>query len=565
MGGGGFGGGAYGGARNLGGGGFSGGAGGLNRNLGGGLGGGYGAGGLGGAGLGAGGLGAGGLGGGGFDRGLGGGLGAGAGGLGGELGGGLGGLDRGGLGGGLGAGGLEGGLDRGNLGGGLGGFNGGGLSDINRGGLGGAFTPGSFNAPSRNDLGNFLGLPSDEGFHGLGGGAGVSNAFDVNHGTYDGPRGGTASGTTITGPGGNTYGRGAAEGPNGGVVAGRGVEGAGGAAAGQGIAVGPDGGVAAGGGVRGPDGGVAGRGVAVGPDGGIAAGRGAIGPNGGAAGQGIVAGPGGRVAGGSAIRGPDGYGAARGFAAGPYGAAAGFARVTPSSRYVTAAAVRTNWGGYGWFRPGWYGAHPGAWYAAGWAAGAAWTACTWPMMGDWFGYTATAPVYYDYGNNVVYQDDSVYINGQDMGSTSDYYANAGTIAGAGAQAEAPTSEDWLPLGVFALVPQGQQQAQRAVQLAVNKQGVVRGNYSDSTTGQTLPVKGAVDETSQRVDFTIGDNTSTIFETGLYNLTKDEAPLLVMTDGQTSQQWLLVRLKDDGQPATGGDAALNNGPAADESP
>ena len=50
-------------------------------------------------------------------------------------------------------------------------------------------------------------------------------------------------------------------------------------------------------------------------------------------------------------------------------------------------------------------------------------------------------------------------------------------------------------------------------------------------------------------FTVGDKTSTVIETGLYNLTKDEAPVLIHFGQDRTEQWLLVRLKNpDATPA-----------------
>jgi hypothetical protein len=372
-------------------------------------------------------------------------------------------------------------------------------------------------APSRSSLNNFLGLPSDEGHNLSGAKSWSGDNFDVNHGSYTGPRGGEAAGTTVTGPRGNTVGRGAAVGPDGGAVAGRGVEGAGGGAAGQAVARGPDGGFAAAGGVRGPDGGAAARGVAVGP--------------------------GGRVAAGGAVRGPDGGAAARGIVAGPGGYAAGFARVTPSGRYTCAAAVRGNYDHWGVYGRGWYTDHPGAWFAAGWAAGAAWAPCTWYDAAAYCGYATAEPVYYDYGNNVTYQDNSVYVNGQDVGTSQQYYDQAAQLASTGTAAEAPADGDWMPLGVFALTKTSATTSDVSIQLAVNKEGVLRGNYTDTNTNQTQTVHGSVDKSTQRVAFTVGDNKTTVIETGLYNLTKDEAPCLLHFGQDKTEQWLLVRLKN----------------------
>ena len=56
------------------------------------------------------------------------------------------------------------------------------------------------------------------------------------------------------------------------------------------------------------------------------------------------------------------------------------------------------------------------------------------------------------------------------------------------------------------------------------------------------------ESSQRVAFTIGDNTETVVETGLYNLTKDEAPALMHFGADRTEQWLLVRVEGQGGAA-----------------
>jgi hypothetical protein len=62
-----------------------------------------------------------------------------------------------------------------------------------------------------------------------------------------------------------------------------------------------------------------------------------------------------------------------------------------------------------------------------------------------------------------------------------------------------------------------------------------------------------------VAFTVGDKKTTVIETGLYNLTKDEAPVLIHFGADRTEQWLLVRLKnpDAAPPAS----ASANGSAA----
>ena len=68
----------------------------------------------------------------------------------------------------------------------------------------------------------------------------------------------------------------------------------------------------------------------------------------------------------------------------------------------------------------------------------------------------------------------------------------------------------------------------AIRHAVGRQqsGAVAGNYSDVVSGTSVAVQGAVDKQTQRIAWTVGDNKDTVGETGVYNLTKDEAPALI---------------------------------------
>ena len=158
-------------------------------------------------------------------------------------------------------------------------------------------------------------------------------------------------------------------------------------------------------------------------------------------------------------------------------------------------------------------------------------------------YYPSTPVYYDYGNNVTYQDNSVYVNGQDVGTTEQYYDQGSALATTGAQTDTSADSDWLPLGVFGLTKANESSSQVTIQLAVNKQGIIRGNYTDTKTDATQLVQGSVDKQTQRVAFTVGDKKSSFIETGLYNLTKDEAPCLIHFGKDRTEQWLLVRLKN----------------------
>jgi hypothetical protein len=362
-------------------------------------------------------------------------------------------------------------------------------------------------------------------------------ARGVATGPYGGVHAGNVHGGTYTGPRGTTVqhvgGAGAGVGPLGGVHAGGGgatrVTGPGGQSVGHaragGVAVGPAGGVRAGGAAgtaaRTPFGGAAvGRrgGVAVTPWGGAAAG--------GARG-GVAVGPGGAAVGG--------YRA---------GAVVGHAThyVSPTAFRATAVGVRTG-GYYPYFNRTWYAAHATAWVAPRWVVGYnLWRPVAWGTLATFLA-VPTPVASYDYGSNVVIQDNTVYVNGESAGSAADYATQATAIADTGRAAKPAENDEWQPLGVFGMIQGDEQVAQRIFQLAVNKDGVIRGNYYDAVADNTLEVYGSVDKKTQRAAWSIGDKKDIVFEAGLNNLTKDEASVLVHYGKEKTQQMMLVRLEE----------------------
>jgi hypothetical protein len=187
--------------------------------------------------------------------------------------------------------------------------------------------------------------------------------------------------------------------------------------------------------------------------------------------------------------------------------------------------------------------------AARWTTAALWSTATWGTAASYCGYVEQPPVYYDYGTSIVYEDSNVYVNGDNAGTTEQYYDQAASIAATGAQAAAPSDGDWLPLGVFAFSKAENPKSDITIQLAINKEGVIRGNYTDTATKQNQVVQGSADKQTQRVAFTVGESKTNIIETGLYNLTKDEAPCLVHIGKDKTEQWLLVRLENPEAPAS----------------
>ena len=56
-------------------------------------------------------------------------------------------------------------------------------------------------------------------------------------------------------------------------------------------------------------------------------------------------------------------------------------------------------------------------------------------------------------------------------------------------------------------------ASQFVQLAVNAQGIISGEYYNSTTDQTEKLAGAVDPETPRVAWTVADRKTIVYEAG----------------------------------------------------
>ncbi len=147
------------------------------------------------------------------------------------------------------------------------------------------------------------------------------------------------------------------------------------------------------------------------------------------------------------------------------------------------------------------------------------------------------PIFYDFGpgGNVVFNDNRVFISGVDVGSVDEFAQSAAELA------TVPPPDDisevdateWMPLGTFAVsTSELEGEPTRFVQLAVSQQGIVTGTYFNSQTDVSQTVLGQVDRETQRVAMRLGEDEDLVIETGLYNLTLDEAPVLVHFGSQS---------------------------------
>jgi hypothetical protein len=177
-----------------------------------------------------------------------------------------------------------------------------------------------------------------------------------------------------------------------------------------------------------------------------------------------------------------------------------------------------------------------------------WGRPRWNSFVTWFPtYGWNQPYYYDYGigGNVIYRDNLVYVSGQEVGTAADYAASAADLAYIDPTTIEPTPADgWMPLGTFSVaVNQDEQNPPRVMQLAINQEGLISGTHYHRTTDKLYTVQGRVDQDTQRVAFTIGNDPNVVLETGLYNLTLDETPVLVHFDESRTATYLFVRLDE----------------------
>jgi hypothetical protein len=215
--------------------------------------------------------------------------------------------------------------------------------------------------------------------------------------------------------------------------------------------------------------------------------------------------------------------------------------------------------------PGWWGYSPWMssypysywWGQPGWNSFASWF--------PWFGnYGWSSPVFYDYGpgGNIVYRSNAVYVGGQYVGTPADYAVSAADLAYVDPDEIEPTpADEWKALGTFSVaINEDEQNPPRVVQLAVNQDGLISGTIFNRSSEKLYTVQGRVDKETQRVAFTIGNDPNVVLETGLYNLTLDETPVLVHFGEEKTATYLFVRLdppeaQQAQRPATAGEEAL----------
>ena len=222
-----------------------------------------------------------------------------------------------------------------------------------------------------------------------------------------------------------------------------------------------------------------------------------------------------------------------------------------------AQQIRNNYRGQNMLDSGWWANHPhlanASWHNKVWRHRSWnywWRPATWAIAAAWFPWGWSSPVSYDFGDNILYDNDIVYMNGERVATSDEYYQQATRLAST-AKEDPPDKTEWLPLGVFALSRGDTGVSNTVLQLAVSKEGMISGTYYNSDTDIARPVKGSVDKKTQRAAWTFADgkDANIVMETGINNLTQDQTELLVHFGKDITQQWLMVRLQEPSEKET----------------
>jgi hypothetical protein len=208
------------------------------------------------------------------------------------------------------------------------------------------------------------------------------------------------------------------------------------------------------------------------------------------------------------------------------------------------------------FRGGWWGNHHGhGWgfwddYAVRYGRPYYWWGwSTCPILTSWCGFGWSTPYYWDYGpGEYIYCNDGVvYVNGVWYEPAPVFYQQTLRLVDqAPALApEAAAQAEWLPLGVFAVTPDGLKEPSVLVQLAVTKDGIIGGTAFDQKAGKSYNIQGTVDKTSQRAvwSYMNDQNNRIVMETSVNNLTQNESTGLVHYSPNDMRVVELVRLQD----------------------
>ena len=143
----------------------------------------------------------------------------------------------------------------------------------------------------------------------------------------------------------------------------------------------------------------------------------------------------------------------------------------------------------------------------------------------------------------MYQDNYVYVDGQVYCTEEEYAQQADTIANSVPADIQADKVEWMPLGVFAVSQANESEPTMFLQLAISKEGIVAGTLTNVLTNTAQEVEGMVDQNTQRAAWKIVGKEHPVMETGIYNLTQEQTPILVHFSPEQTQTWMLVRMEE----------------------
>ncbi|MBI1321699.1 hypothetical protein GC170_00720 [bacterium] len=192
------------------------------------------------------------------------------------------------------------------------------------------------------------------------------------------------------------------------------------------------------------------------------------------------------------------------------------------------------------FSRDWYGAHPDAWRydhpdADAYAFAGA------PGMYNWWGASAgrgAVPVGGG-GAAPVVQGTPAPAAANPANAAP---ADAGTEPNGAADANAAPPGDWLPLGVFSLTHDNTpDEVTRAIQLATNKSGELKGNQIDLLTDTTAEVHGRYEAETKTLHWTIGKSNGVVFTAKVDDFGKAGKPIPVLAhySNGSSARWIMT--------------------------
>ena len=182
-----------------------------------------------------------------------------------------------------------------------------------------------------------------------------------------------------------------------------------------------------------------------------------------------------------------------------------------------------------------------------------------PIFWSWVGFSTVSRLmpwnwgegrYYDYGSggSSYYDGSTVMADGTEV-PVEEYAQQAEELALSvpeeNAEASDAASDEWLPLGVFAVAQEGEAAPMPSMfmQLAIRSDGVIAGTYQNKETGETAGLEGMVDQESQRAAWTFTGRSTPIIETGIQNLTMNETQVLAHFADKGTKTYLLVPVEN----------------------